>query len=270
MSNHEFDDPELIEAIKVFLRQGKKVDSEEEPFSLSMVRKDLRDSVVRMQEQGQGLADFLHQLQGVPMEAINAEQAVVNSGELTDLARNTVQLVITSGISGSDREGVYVSWSPNSPFKAFKVGLSGNAVPGFLSTEVILFENYLSGNIREDKPQLAKALGIDGERPIGMLTVGSYIGAVTDPQTRSVMEHIAKVFLEAPGIRHFSYTNYYFFGNRMGKVVHLPSSLLGGRVIVDEIDHFPSRTLSEVTAGDLVIAKIGLLAVQDGLISQLA
>jgi len=202
------------------------------------------------------------------MEKVSKEKAVVVADELADLARSTVQLVLASGIPDINRDGVYVSWRPSSPFKAFVLGLSGNAIPNFLSTKAILFENYLSGNIKEDKPQLAEALGINGERPTGKLTVDSPIGALTDPQTRIFIEHALLKFPEAPGINQFSYTDYYFFGNRMGKVVNLPPRLLGERVIVDETDHFPNRALSEVTVGDLTIAKIGLLAVKQGLVSQ--
>lgn len=266
----EIDDPELIKAIEDFLLQGREIDSKEEYIPLSMVREDLRDSVLRMSTQGLELNDFLNQVQGISMNTVSREQAVIETAELADLARNTAKIVLASGISDRDHGGVYLSWRPTSPFRAFVVGLSGNAVPDFLSTKVILFENYLSGNIKDDRPRLAEALGVDGERPTGLLQISSHIGTITDPQTRLVMEHAVSTFPEAPQLTQFSYTYYYFFGSRMGKVVNLPPILLGKRVIEDEIDLFPSCALSDITAGDLAIARIGLLAVERGLVSQLA
>jgi|WetSurMetagenome_2_1015567.scaffolds.fasta_scaffold08608_5 hypothetical protein len=264
MMNHEFEDPDLIKEIENYLRQGKEMASEEKSADLAMVREEWRDWVLEIHKQDQKMNDYLHQLQDISMDTISKKQAVVASDELTDLAKNTVQTILKHGIQTESIKGIHVRSYPTSRFKAFTVNLSEKAVPDFLPADFILFENYLSGNIEEEEP-LAEALGIDGGRPTGMLTIGSKIGAITDPQTRSIMEHAVSTFPEASEITQFSYTNYYFFGNSMGKTVRLSPILLGERMIRDDERNYSTLALSEITAGDLAIAQIGLLAVKRSL-----
>lgn len=254
MSEHEFD-PELIREIEEFLRSQRKA-------TLADIRPEWRDLVPRMLVQGEGLEYFLRQQRGVSMNVVSAEQAVVDAEELVTLARGAAQLVILSEFSDEDHRDIYVRRYPTSDFEAFTVDLERMAIPSVFPTSFIIFENWLSGNIDEVDPQLAQALGINDERPIGRLTIGRQLGAISDPQTRSMMEYIIEEFPEAPQSGHF-YTDYYFFGDRMGKVVSLPSHLLGERVIGDE---FSWNALSEVTPGDLVIAKVGLHTIEQGLI----
>jgi hypothetical protein len=261
MFSHEFDDPELIKAIEDFLQQGKP-EYAEEVVPLSAVRPEWRDLVAKMQQQGDELSSFLNNLENIQTDLVPVEQAVIPT-DLAALAASTADLVITANIPDVGSEVVHVRDWPTSPFKAFTVHLSDNAVPDFLPARSIDFENYLSGNVQELMPELAKAFGIDQEQTRPMkLTISAQAGAIMDPQTKPIMEHIVSTFPDAPHIGNF-YTEYYFFKNRMGKAIRLNERLLGIRVIEEDY------ALSQVTAGDLVIAKTGLLAVQQGVISRL-
>ncbi len=261
MSSHEFDDPELIKAIEDFLQQGKP-EYTEEVIPLSAVRPEWRDLVAKMQQQGHELSNFLNNLKNIQTDIVPVEQAVIPT-DLAALAASTADLIITANLPDVGPETVHVRDWPTSPFKAFTVHLSDNAVPDFLPARSINFENYLSGNLQELMPELAEAFGIDQERTRPMkLTISARAGAIMDPQTRPIIEHIVSTFPDAPHIGNF-YTEYYFFKDRMGKAVRLDERLLGIRAL--EEDH----ALSQVTAGDRVLAKTGLLAVQQGIISRL-
>ncbi len=250
MSEQEFN-PELIREIEEFLRQQREA-------TLADVRPEWRDLIPRIHAQIERVKEIFAQ-SDIPMKVVPREQAVVESEELSNLARGVGKLVLLTRFSGSEGP-IDVRTYPTSDFEAFTVGLTEHAIPSFFPTGFIMFENWHSGNISEDEPLLAESLGIGNERPVGCLTIGKRLGAITDPQTRSVMD---RVVTEFPDVPLNSYTNYYFFEHRIGKVMSLPPDLLGERLIKGEYSQY---ALSEISRGDLAIAKVGIHAIEQAMI----
>lgn len=217
-----------------------------------------------MLAQEERMQEFLNRTQNVSMNMVPQEQAVTSSDETAELVKDIVQIVSRKEFSIAK----ILNMHPNSRFKAFTIhlgGLGSRAIPDFLPANFIIFEeNHVSESTEIEF--LTDSLGFDKNRSASLLTILGKAGAITDPQTRPIME---QAIVKFPTALEFDYcsTGYVISDNRMGKVVRLPQTLMGKRIIKDERNSTLKYALSEITSGDLVVAKTALLAVKRGLTS---
>jgi hypothetical protein len=274
MSTNESHDEELVNAIEAFLRSAKNPQPEEPTASIDDIRPEWRELVPDIMSQG---ADFDYLLSiispDVSTTPVPHEKAIVVNERLNKMAAEVSTSITTSGISSEDKKGIVLRQhpTPESNFEAFQLWINRGLIPAFLSDGLkittIEFENWLSGNIEEDRAWLSNMLGVNDERPIGKLVISGVGGAIRDPQTRNAMEKLSTEYPLAPLLGHF-YTEYYFLGNRIAKIVSLPPELLRDRIIMEE-RNFEGWTnerkryaLSEMTAGDLAIIEACLSIAQ--------
>lgn len=265
--SYESYDPELIEAIESFLRREKDGKGEI-ALSADQVRESVRDYIKR----GQDLEAFISQealIHDVQTVVVTREQRTVKSEELTALAANTINRLLSPRVyAGSNKEISLVRRRRGR--EELSVTLMGKAIPSFLSADYIGFESYRPNRV-EGLPSAPKTLGIIGEvEPFSRLIIGSPAGALTDSQTRTLMEHVISEFPDVVE-RYLNETSYYFFRDRIGKAIYLPTRLLGPRALQPEEGEESepsSQALSNITAGDLALAKIGLLAVRNSISSK--
>ncbi len=265
--SHESYDPELIEAIENFLRKEKDGGTEI-ALTPDQVRESVRDYIKR----GQEIEAFIVQealIHDVQTATVPREQRTVKSEELVSLAEDTLSRLLSPRVHAGDGKGVsLVKWLRGR--EELSLTLMGETIPPFLPADYIVFESYRPNRV-EVLPPAPKALGIIGTvEPFSRLRIASSAGALTDPQTRTVMEHVVSEFPDAVEHGYLNETSYYFFRDRIGKAIYLPTRLLGSRALQQDEgeDYEPSaEALSSITAGDLALAKIGLLAVRNNISS---
>lgn len=266
--NYESYDPELIEAIESFLRREK-----EEPVEIELTRDQVSGVVLDYIKRGQDLESFIaqealvHDVQTVP---VSREQRTVRSEELTSLAADTVYRLLSPRVrNGGNQE--FSLTRKLAGREQLSLMLMGDTVPSFLSTDYIVFESFRPHRVDSLAPA-PKVLGIIGTiEPYICLRIASPAGALTDPQTRAVMEHVVSEFPDAVEHGFLDETSYYFFRDQIGKSIYLPEVLLGSRALPEEEGepYEPSaQAFSSITAGDLALAKIGLTAVRNSIASR--
>jgi hypothetical protein len=247
MSTHESDNQKLMVEIAAFLQQQREK-AEEKSGDFSIVRPEWRELVRRQLDQSKKLNDFLRNLKEIPTEIVPRDQAVITDEGLATQALDVVGKSTGCEITKGNRTITQLSIGRT-------LGLSDEAIPDFLPTSYILLEKPAS-RIKFDP--MDEPFGFDGNNVRMKLTIGSKIGALTDTQTKPIMENLISAFPEAPDITQFSHTTYYFFGNQVGKSVRLPEILLGKRIIEENKYYSYTEALSEITPKDRYLIKTSL------------
>ncbi len=263
MLSPEGNDPEFFESINGFLAQQKEdkeladleATAEIVTGLFSADWEGIREDVMQLAKLWTVRPDFN------PIR-VSRDQAVKYSPGLAAKNKTVLDLIDKVGYA---TEGIYRIAEANKRKTHIPRSASLRYVSTPLPIDSISLTQFNEDGLRYF-PDVAEALGIQtADGSFTRISIDGVASAFTDRQTRTAMEQILLRCPRAPqsltaGIN----TEYYVFGDRIGKVVHRPAPLLIGRAL-DSV--LPDSALSEFTAGDEFMARIAFTALKEKLSS---
>jgi hypothetical protein len=264
MLDHERDDIEFFAAIKGYLAQQKedkdttdlKAATEAVTDLLGNDQEIVREEVIQLAKLWTLRPDFTSKV-------ILQEQAVKHSPEIAEQTKQVLSLIDKIGYAA---EGIYEVARADNGITHIPRTASIRQIPLPLPIDKIMLHQFTPEGLRY-MPEVANALGIQAED--GLFTRISVMGVasgLTDRQTRSAMEQI---FLRCPSAAQTLTvdinTEYFIFGNKIGKVINRPAPLLAERALDFKSRNFSA--ISEFTPGDDYLARLALKSLTDKLLN---
>jgi len=262
--SHEDYDPELIREIEAYLTRER---AKNNPGIEPEVAKKFITGHVRGIQKFQAL--FLQEaaLQ-TSTEIVTYEQSVVEpSTELTSLTQGTIDLLQSTDESMEAKERGFSLNKSSHGVVMLSATLRGQTIPSFLNASYLMFEHYRPQQL-DHIGYVGMALEMNVRFPFSRLSIGSPAGALTDAQTRAAMDNVVDEFPDTLAFGLPCDTDFYFFKGRgaqqlVGKVINRPKVLLGKRdLLKGQGSMYPAVALGEITPSDLILARIGLMAIQ--------
>ncbi|MFH0864091.1 MAG: hypothetical protein V1858_03320 [Candidatus Gottesmanbacteria bacterium] len=264
MSNPENDNLELITAVERFLSQEKEKEEMAELECSAHLVMDLLndDSWETIRNEVNGLALLWTSSHDFMSKVVPREESVKCYPRLIEQNQNVLDLIDKIGYA---KEGIYQIVQSNKSLTHIPRSAMAGPISSPLPIDKIKLDQFTPEGLRY-MPDIAHALGIkETDGLFTRLSITGITGGLTDKQTRAAMEKIFSIYPKAGQILFTDIsTEYYIFGNNVGKTVNRPTPLLVGRAFDDS---FWKTATSEFSSGDEFLVQVALNTLTDKLLS---